>query len=284
MAFRLSDPTLLSELCLPSKIIVDLLVKADLPAGYFLYEIHMPMHINVEQVGYPSIKPLRELYRQEANCQIVHDSILERGMADPYFIELDGVAAGYGGVWNKIDTGCMMEFYTLPCHRKFAQPMCKELLSVSKAIGIVAQTNIPLMTTMLFDFATNIRVVNVLFEDAFTTPLTLPIGQFRHSVPGEKTEDWVIEVEGTTVAGGGFLCHYNPPYGDIFMNVQESERHKGYGSYLVQELKRVCYEAGKRPAARCNPGNVASRKTLEKAGLLPCARMLAGDVAVYLLK
>ena len=63
------------------------------------------------------------------------------------------------------------------------------------------------------------------------------------------------------------------------MEVAESHRRCGYGSYLVQELKRVAYEMGRIPAARCNASNVASRATLQKAGMLPCARMLAGALA-----
>jgi GNAT superfamily N-acetyltransferase len=62
------------------------------------------------------------------------------------------------------------------------------------------------------------------------------------------------------------------------MEVAEPFRRRGLGSYLVQELKRVCYEAGKRPAARCNPTNEASRSTLQKAGFLPCGRLLTGKV------
>jgi hypothetical protein len=48
---------------------------------------------------------------------------------------------------------------------------------------------------------------------------------------------------------------------------------------LIQELKRACYEMGKVPAARCNVANAASRATLQKAGLLPCARLLSGVLA-----
>ncbi len=62
------------------------------------------------------------------------------------------------------------------------------------------------------------------------------------------------------------------------MGVSESYRQRGFGSYLVQELKRISYEMGKTPAARCNVANVASRKTMQKAGLLPCARILLGEV------
>lgn len=104
-----------------------------------------------------------------------------------------------------------------------------------------------------------------------------PRSIFAHS--DEPVGDWVTEADGAIVATGGFLCHYNPPYGDIYMEVAESARRRGYGSYMVQELKRVCYEAGKTPAARCNATNDISRRTLERAGMLPCARLLTGNVS-----
>jgi GNAT superfamily N-acetyltransferase len=88
----------------------------------------------------------------------------------------------------------------------------------------------------------------------------------------------LIEVDGQVAATGGLLFHYNPPYGDIHMEVAEPFRRRGYGSYLVQELKRRCYEMGKVPAARCPVSNVASRATLQKAGLLPSARILTGAI------
>jgi GNAT superfamily N-acetyltransferase len=138
------------------------------------------------------------------------------------------------------------------------------------------------MLLMLYDFATDIRCENYLFHDAVTTHLPCPRGVFRHSRPGDeppdKDADWLIEADGAIVASGGFLCHYNPPYGDVYMSVAEPFRRQGFGSYIVQEVKRVCYEAGKKPAARCNGDNVASRRTLERAGLVPCARLLVGQV------
>ncbi len=60
------------------------------------------------------------------------------------------------------------------------------------------------------------------------------------------------------------------------MEVDEPSRRRGIGGYLIQELKRVAYEMGRVPAARCNVTNAASRATLQKAGMLPCARVLAG--------
>ncbi len=94
----------------------------------------------------------------------------------------------------------------------------------------------------------------------------------------EPGGDWLIEDEGVIVATGGIMLHYNPPYGDIYMEVEGSRQRRGYGSYLIQELKRVSYEMGRIPAARCDVANAASRAALQKAGLLPCARMLNGTL------
>jgi len=69
------------------------------------------------------------------------------------------------------------------------------------------------------------------------------------------------------------------PYGDSYMDVAESFRRRGLGAFLVQELKRICYEGGSIPAARCNTGHIASRLTLQKAGFVPCANILNGSVS-----
>lgn len=246
------------------------------------------MSIQVRRAEYEDVRSMRELYRQEVDCQIIHDSVLARGLGDPYLILIDERISGYGAVWNKYEVGRLMEFYTLPHRRPSALPMFRELLAVSQATQIEAQTNIPLMLTMLFDCAENIRSENILFHDASTTHLVCPNGLFRSIRPEDQAPeadaDWGLEVDGVVVASGGFLCHYNPPYGDVYMSVAEPARRQGFGSYLVQEVKRVCYEAGKKPAARCNPANTASRRTLERAGFLPCGRLLAGDVSRSLIR
>jgi GNAT superfamily N-acetyltransferase len=237
---------------------------------------------------YKDVEALRGLYRSEANCQIIGDSRLARGLADPYIVLVDGRLAGYGAVTNKHDVGRLFEFYTLPGSRSLALPMLRELLTVSGANAMEAQTNIPWMLMLLFDCATDIEQENILFYDAFTTSLGCPNAIFRRAAPDdaifdhmdEPMGDYVLQAGDEIVATGGFLCHYNPPYGDVYMEVAAHARGKGYGSYIVQELKRVCYEAGKRPAARCNVDNVASRSALQRAGFLPCGRLLAGKIGI----
>ena len=241
------------------------------------------LQIQVHRAKHRDVEAMRELYRLEVNCQIIHDSFLSRGLAHPYVIVVDGRVGGYGAVGNKYPKDRLIEFYTLPNVRRDALPMFRELLNVSQPTQIEAQTNIPLMLLMLYDCAKNITAENMLFEDAFVTHLACENGVFRHAAAGDHALDadaeWLIEANGAIVAWGGFLCHYNPPYGDIYMEVAQPARRQGFGSYLVQELKQVCYEAGKKPAARCNPDNVGSRRTLQKAGFLPCGRLLVGDVA-----
>ena len=91
--------------------------------------------------------------------------------------------------------------------------------------------------------------------------------------------EWGLELAGEAVATGGLLFHYNRPYGDIYMEVAAPHRRLGFGSYLVQELKRICYEMGSVPAARCDPTNEGSRLALQRAGMFPCARIVRAELA-----
>ena len=62
------------------------------------------------------------------------------------------------------------------------------------------------------------------------------------------------------------------------MHVAEAFRRRGVGALFVQELKRICYEGGSVPGARCNPANVGSRRTLMKAGFVPVGHLLHGTI------
>jgi GNAT superfamily N-acetyltransferase len=127
---------------------------------------------------------------------------------------------------------------------------------------------------------------SILYHDKLTTALAPAEASFRRAIASDDPTipadrlftHGVVEVGGVVAAKGGILFHYNRPYGDIYMEVAEAFRRRGLGSYLVQELKRVCYEQGNIPSARCNPKNMASRKTLQKAGFVPCGHILIGSV------
>src|SRR2546426_2165351 len=232
----------------------------------------------------------RDMYRLEMTCQIIHDSIHERrGWTNEYMLSVAGTTVGYGSVavggpWKGTPTA--YEFYVVPHQRFRLFELLHALLGASGAVAIEVQSNDVLATTMLHTFAGPVTSESVLFHDKASTAHR-PIGAtFREPTATEAPDvprdqlRWhgVVEVEGTVAASGGILFHYNRPYGDIYMETKESFRRRGLGSFLVQELKRVCYEGGHVPAARCNPDNVASRRTLQSAGVVPCGHILKGSV------
>jgi GNAT superfamily N-acetyltransferase len=249
------------------------------------------MKLDVTPVPLEDILPLRDLYRQEMNCQIVHDSLPGRGFGDLYLIRANGRVAGYGFVmgYRGEPRDTIREFYVLKTHRAAALPMFQQLIAASQARTVVAQTNDVLLTMMLFDCANQITSDTIVFHDAVLTNLPMPGATFRKATDADQDRifahtvepvgEWLIEADDVIVATGGIALHYNPPYGDLFMEVDEPCRRRGYGSYLIQELKRVSYAIGRIPAARCNVSNWASRSTLQKAGLLPCARLISGVIS-----
>jgi len=250
------------------------------------------MRISAKATTLRDIVLWRDMYRLDMACQIVHDSIHERrGWTDEYKLFVDDTAVGYGSVaiggpWK--DTPTAYEFFVVPHHRLQLFELFRALLIASGAASIEVQSNDVLATTMLHTFAGPVTSESVLFHDKVSTSHR-PLGAtFREPTMNEAPDAprdelmWrgVVEVEGKVAASGGILFHYNRPYGDIYMETTEPFRRRGLGAFVVQELKRVCYENGHVPAARCNPDNVASQRTLQRAGFVPCGHILKGSVPI----
>jgi GNAT superfamily N-acetyltransferase len=143
-------------------------------------------------VGVDAIVALRDEYRREMACQIVHDSWHPRGFTQSYLLQWDGEIVGYGSVGGVPPEArnIVKEFFVGPASRGMALLLFRALVDASGAAVVEAQTN---------------------------------------------------------------------------------DQRTGLGSYLLQELKRICHEDGRIPAARCHQDNAASRRTLQRAGMFPCA-------------
>jgi GNAT superfamily N-acetyltransferase len=245
--------------------------------------------VTVTPVAVDAILDLRDEYRREMACQIVHDSWHRRGFTQSYLLQSDDLVMGYGSVGGppREARDIVKEFFVRHPFRGVALPLFSALVETSGAAVVEAQTNDRLLLLMLYDCATEITTDTILFGDDTTTGHPVPpgvnlrrIGEddhttvFAHTV--EPVGDWGLECGGELVATGGIFTHYNPPYGDIYMEVARTHRRKGFGSYLVQELKRICREEGRMPAARCHQDNAASRRTLQRAGMFPCGRIVRG--------
>jgi GNAT superfamily N-acetyltransferase len=241
----------------------------------------------------PSIQRLRDIYVHEMHCQVIHDSLHERpGWTTQYLLTVDGSAAGYGAVahagpWK--DKPTIFEFFLLPALRHRTFRLFSAFVTACGTRAVETQSNDPFLGPLIEALCPTVAAEAILFEDRVTTSIAFPDATVRPVTPADAGAiearkldagaDWLLQLGPDIVGTGGILSHYNRPYGDIFMEIAEPFRRRGLGAFLVQELKRVCYERGSIPAARCNVDNVASRLTLQNAGFTPCGAIVTGTIA-----
>jgi GNAT superfamily N-acetyltransferase len=246
------------------------------------------MKLKAVKVNLTEILSLRSLYLQETNFQVRYNSYHERGWTNSYIILYNDEKIGYGSVKKneKEEKDTVFEFYITPSFRNISSFAFSELLRSSGATFIECQSNDLLLTSLLYQYGENINSGVVLFKQGATSLLSINKIIFRKRLEAdivfehraEPVGDYVLELNKEIVATGGFLLHYNFPFADLYMEVKEEHRRKGLGSFLIQELKKQCYLAGRVPAARCDMRNIASRATLLKGGLEIAGFMLLGRV------
>lgn len=243
------------------------------------------MEIKVIKTELEEIKAFRTLFLHENNFQFIYDKCHYYGWADTYLFFADGKKVGYGAVWGKDkreDRDAIMEFFVLRPFRQFSNLIFREFVPISGAGFVECQSNDNLLSGMLYEFAENIYAEAILFEDDYQTNFAIPGILFRRK-PTENNnpsdvDGYILEQNGEVVATGGFMLNYNIPYADIYMGVEENFRRKGFGSLLIQELKKEIYLMGRVPAARCNINNQTSKASLLKAGFRICGYRLNGTI------
>jgi GNAT superfamily N-acetyltransferase len=229
------------------------------------------------------------LYLHENNIQIRYNAYHERGWTDSYLITFAEDEIGYGAIKgneNYLDRNTIFEFYLIPSFRNLFLQAFSKFLYTSKATFIECQSNDLQLTSMLYQKAQNICANVILFKDESKSEIIIDNVIFRRRYEKdivfehttEPIGDYVLEFNGKIVATGGFLLHYNFPFADLYMEVLAEFRRKGLGSFLIQELKKQCYLAGRVPASRCDISNEPSKATLVKAGFGIAGFMLLGNL------
>jgi GNAT superfamily N-acetyltransferase len=240
------------------------------------------MQIQVIHTSLEEIRALRTLFLHESNLQFTYDKCHLYGWADTYQFLADGLQVGYGAIWGQSkrqDRDSIFEYYLLPPYRKLASQVFSLFHTATNAIYIECQSNDLLLTSMLYEFTHHATAEAFLFEDHYTTTLHIPGASFREPLTDPDDYDaggYMLEYKGQIVAEGGLMLNYNMPYADIYVDVKEGFRQQGFGSLIVQELKKEAYGMGRVPAARCNINNRASKATLLKAGFKCCGFRLQG--------
>ena len=247
------------------------------------------MNFTASRCSLSDITNFRQIFLQENNFQIRYNACHERNWSDSWMMVVDGVTAGYGSVKGKdnlVDRDAVFEFYLIPAYRRYGLDIFRGFISESSAAFIECQSNDLALSSMLFECASEISSDVVLFHDETTTNRRNPGVVFRLAHAGEKIfahtveppGSHVLEKDGEVVATGGFMLHYNHPFADLYMEVRQDMRRRGYASYLLQEVKKQCYIAGRVPAARCPISNLGSRFSLMSAGMGIAGYMLTGRI------
>ena len=234
------------------------------------------------------IQPLRQLFLQEINAQVRYDAAHSRRGAGWFIVRQDGRDVGYGALKDLQDgPGTIFEFYLVPAARHEALETLRRLVRISNAGALECQTNDRFYAALVQDAFGQSTCDTILYGAGPPHALERTDATFRrrkradrvfeHQV--EPVGDFVVDVRGEVIATGGFLLHYNPPFADVFMEVRSDVRRRGYGSFLVNGVLSECYLAGRVPAARTSTDNIASQRTLLRAGLIECGRMLRASIA-----
>jgi GNAT superfamily N-acetyltransferase len=90
-----------------------------------------------------------------------------------------------------------------------------------------------------------------------------------------KQQLLIFEKEHTSIGFGIFsrVIEGRPDF-DIGMLVEKDFRSQGFGQFIIGYLADFCRKNGCRPIAGCAVENIASRRTLEKAGFVAGYRLL----------
>lgn len=248
----------------------------------------MPFTLKAEATQYQKIMPLRRLFLEALNSRVRYETCHTQGWASYYHLLIGRHVVGYAaikGMEDLSDRDTVFEFYLLPGFRQHAAHFFKKLLESSRTIYVECQTNEPLLTALARAYADKLHEELWLLKDDHVTHHHLPGALFRQRHDEERVTwqpappgEYLLLLGDKIVAEGGFLTHCNPPYADIHMSVAPSFQGRGIGTYFVQELKKACYLSGRLPVACCQIDNLASRETLQKAGMKVCGRMLWGPV------
>jgi GNAT superfamily N-acetyltransferase len=246
--------------------------------------------IVVQPTDLAGILGLRDGYLHAVGAQIVHDAWHRRGRTTVYRLQDRSGTIGYGAVGGSPgqphDT--VKEFYLLPHTAQDPELAFGAFLAAARPQWLEAQTNDPFLAPLLQRFAPDHEPHTLLFADSHDSALPPPGALLRAVTPQdhatvfshttEPVGEWGLELAGSLVATGGLFFHYNPPFGDLYMEVAPTHRRRGYASYLLQELKRLCYQGGHVPAARCQLDNIGSQGALERAGMGVCGQIVRGRI------
>ncbi|MFC4098690.1 GNAT family N-acetyltransferase [Paenibacillus xanthanilyticus] len=231
------------------------------------------------------------------------DSFLESYIRDSAFYVLEADSGEQAGYYAIHDKERLTQFYMRPAYLMHAQRVFGEVLERHAVASLFVQTGDELLLGMALDRDLTIHKQAYFFQDsgAAIDGEGLPDGEtFRPAV--------MADAVGIRRMCGDFLDAYERRIGDgelfvyerdsmlvglgiversgllqdaasIGMFASEAFRRQGVGRTVIRELMRWCRANGIRPLSGCWYYNEASKRTLERAGMVTKTRLLHVEVA-----
>jgi predicted acetyltransferase len=232
------------------------------------------------------------------------------GLAPHYIMWKGGKRVGYFAVQK----GRLLQFFVVDAALPEVPALFADVLTSANIHSAAVSTIEPAFLALCLDRQTAVSVNSYLFQDHHTVHPTLsayPQAEFRPGTMADIDQlvqfyhenDEYEDTEAIETGAGGhepytrslveneqvFLLTNNDeilgigecrisetqkPYADVGMIANNQYRRQGIGTFLLAQLKEYCYSLHVKPICSCTFDNMASRKTIEKAGFITQYRIL----------
>ncbi|MBD3422494.1 MAG: GNAT family N-acetyltransferase [Chitinivibrionales bacterium] len=215
--------------------------------------------------------------------------------AGPFHILCEGALCGYCCIGPDKR---MCALYVRQLFIARADELLRYLVTQGYVTGAMVSTRDRLAMSLCLDMQGRRWCQGYLFEDGAASrnpPVPLPDAIVRPAVAADlaaieslcrhflpEYRSWIdqgcmhVMMRNNELLGIGLLqiIDTHPPYADVGMFVAPALRRNGIGTYLVEMEKEQCRRRGLIPIAGCDYENIASRRALEKAGMVARDRMV----------
>ncbi len=232
------------------------------------------------------------------------------GLAPHFVMEVAGKRVGYFAAKN----GRLLQFFVAEPFLPQASALFTEVLAAAKLSSSAVSTVEPTFLALCLDRQTAVSINSYLFHDHRSVDLTLsayPNALFRSATLADLAQlvqfyqenDEYEDTEAIEEGAGGHeaytreliengqvfllidkaeilgigeyrLSEMQKPFADLGMITSNRHRKCGIGAFLLAQLKKYCYSQAVKPICSCAFDNIASRKTIEKAGFIVQHRIL----------
>jgi len=222
------------------------------------------------------------------------------GNSDCYEIRYDDKMVGH---FFLKDPKTIVQFYISPKYSLHAQEIFSYIITSDIAEKAAVSTKEPDFMAICFDYQKSMSVNSYLFVDnekikyeldnfedvSFRLATESDVDTLKSQgggAPEGYYEDLIgnnqlfLACAGDCLLGRGefrIISTHGEKYVDMGVQVVEAYRGKGVATYIITQLKELCYSRQLIPMLGCDVSNIASKKAIENAGFIANHRILYID-------